>query len=81
MTQLETDGAGSDLEAKELKEQIIGVLKLSHDSMKHLTTLCTGSLLLMIALMDKLSANSREWRGLIGVALVCFLFSIICAMS
>jgi len=54
-------------------------LKLRFELFKHLTTLSTGSLLLMLVLLEKLF-KTPEWKGLIVVAFISFLYSIICSL-
>ena len=49
--------------------------KLQYDIYKHLTTLSTGSILLLITFLDKLFAQP-VWKGLVIVAL-CSLFASI----
>lgn len=49
--------------------------KLQYDIYKHLTTLSTGSILLLITFLDKLFAQP-VWKGLVVVAL-CSLFASI----
>lgn len=54
--------------------------KLYFDSMKHLTTLNTGSVLLLVTFMEKFFNNPR-WKSLIAVSLVSFVISILCSVS
>lgn len=54
--------------------------KLFFDSMKHLTTLNTGSILLLVTFLEKLFSNPR-WKALIAVSLICFVISIVCSVS
>lgn len=54
--------------------------KLYFDSMKHLTTLNTGSILLLVTFLEKLFNNPR-WRALIAVSLISFVISILCSVS
>jgi hypothetical protein len=56
--------------------------KLLYDSVKHLTTLSTGSILLLIALLEKVftSARGREWEFLIAVCFVCFTASMVASV-
>ena len=44
--------------------------------LKHLTTLNTGSILLIVTFLDKLFKNP-EWTLFIGIALVAFIISIL----
>jgi hypothetical protein len=53
--------------------------KLAHDYFKHLTTLSTGSILLIATFLDKLFAQP-EWKFFVGIAIVAFLISIICSI-
>jgi hypothetical protein len=50
--------------------------KLHFDAFKHLTTLSTGAILILIALLEKLFVNP-QWKILIGVSLVAFILSIL----
>jgi hypothetical protein len=51
--------------------------KLLHDTMKQLITISSGSILIMIALLEKLF-NSPRWKFLVAVAFLGFL---ICTIS
>lgn len=42
--------------------------KLLFDSSKHLTTLCTGSMLVLIAFLEKIFKGSLHWKALV---LIC----------
>ncbi len=68
-------------ETKLLEENIVELMRLSFDSIKHLTTLSTGALILMVAFLEKLFAKDQEWKALIGVGLICFTVTTITAMS
>jgi len=50
--------------------------KLQYDIYKHLTTLSTGSILLLITFLEKLF-NKPIWKGLVVVALCCLILSIL----
>lgn len=52
--------------------------KLRYDAMKHLTTLSTGSILLIVTFLEKLFATPK-WKALIALALISFILSIITA--
>lgn len=52
--------------------------KLLYDAFKHLTTLSTGSILLLATFLEKFFKNP-EWPALIAVALVGFIVSIVSA--
>jgi len=59
----------------------IEIYKIEFDYLKHLTTICTGSILLIIAFLEKLF-TSPQWKPLIAFALVAFLIAIaLCAFS
>jgi hypothetical protein len=68
-------------ERKSLVNTTIDVYKLSFEAMKHLTTLSVGSILLMVTFLEKLFNPNREWTGLIGFSLICFVASIVSAMA
>ena len=50
--------------------------KLHFDSFKHLTTLSTGAILILVALLEKLFTNP-QWKILVGFSLVSFILSIL----
>lgn len=50
--------------------------KLQYDIYKHLTTLSTASILLLVTFLEKLFAKPA-WKGLVLVALISLLASII----
>lgn len=50
--------------------------KLLYDTTKHLTTLCTGSLLLLVTFLEKLF-SSPLWKPLVAAAFVCLFLSLI----
>ncbi len=51
-------------------------VKMVFDHTKHLTTLSTGSILMIIAFYKELSSN-HVWTYMVGVGLVAFIFSIL----
>jgi hypothetical protein len=53
--------------------------KLKYDIYKHLTTLNTGSILLLVTFLEKLFQRPL-WKGLVIVALFLFVFSIVTAL-
>lgn len=53
--------------------------KLRYDTYKHLTTLSTGSILLLVTFLEKLF-NKPLWKGLVVVALCLFLTSILASL-
>lgn len=53
--------------------------KLLHDTMKQLITISSGSILIMIALLEKLF-NAPQWKFLVAVAFVSFLICIIASL-
>jgi hypothetical protein len=68
-------------ELKFFKTASIDINKLTFEAMKHLTTLSAGSIVLMVTFLEKLFNTSREWIGLVGVALIAFVLSILFAVS
>jgi hypothetical protein len=50
--------------------------KLLFDVFKHLTTLSTGSILVMIALLEKLFKENVHWKQLVLVSFAAFIISI-----
>ena len=55
--------------------------KLSFESMKHVTTLTTSSLVLLVAFLEKLFKDQRNWKPLVVVTFASFIVSIICSVS
>lgn len=55
--------------------------KLHHDWLKHLTTLCTGSILVISALSGSIFASTSEspvlWKWLIPLSLVLLLLAAV----
>ena len=59
----------------------IEIYKLEFEYLKYITTICTGSVLVVITFLEKLFQNP-EWKAAIAVSLCSFLLSIIiCAFS
>ncbi len=59
----------------------IEVYKIEFEYLKHLTTISTGSILLIVAFLEKIFKNP-ESKFLIAISLCCFLGSIsLCAFS
>ncbi len=57
------------------------IYKFEFEFLKHLTTICTGSILLIVAFLEKLF-KQPEWKALVAVALCFFVASItLCAFS
>ena len=54
--------------------------KLLYDSLKHLTTLSTGSILLLVTFLKEFFTKDREWEPLVAVSLCGFTLSIIGAV-
>lgn len=53
--------------------------KLWFELCKHLTTLGTGSILLVMALTERLF-TSREWKGLVVVAVIAFFICVVSSL-
>jgi hypothetical protein len=47
-------------------------LRLNYDTFKHLTTLSTGSILILVTFLEKLFLNPH-WKILVAMAFVCFI--------
>jgi len=59
----------------------IEIYKLEFEYLKHLTTISTGSILLLVAFLDKIFTQAK-CKSAIAVSLISFLLSIIlCAIS
>jgi len=57
------------------KENINDARKMEYDSFKHLTTLCTGTLLLLAGFLDKLFSDP-QWLALVTAVFICLMLSI-----
>ena len=51
-------------------------LKLHYDFYKHLTTLCTGSILILVTFLEKVFENPK-WKALVIAAFAFFVLCII----
>ncbi|MDQ3816328.1 MAG: hypothetical protein M3362_01395 [Acidobacteriota bacterium] len=69
------ESSSGEVEQKATQES----LKLRYDIYKHLTTLCTGSILLLISFLDKIFAKP-VWKGFVIAALCLFLLSILASL-
>ena len=59
----------------------IEIYKIEFEYLKHLTTICTGSILLIVAFLEKLF-NQPQWKPAVAIALCCFVVSIsLCTIS
>lgn len=50
------------------------------DYLKHISSLCTGSILLIMAFLEKLFKNP-EWKFCIAISIVSFLISVIASVA
>jgi len=66
-------------ESYKLQKEDVEAFKLIFDYLKHLTTLSSGSILLVVTLAEKFFANS-PFRGVLFLALVSFGWSILTAL-
>jgi hypothetical protein len=55
-------------------------LKVTYDYTKHLTTLSTGSIVLIVTFAEKF-AKDAYWRWLLPMSLCCLLGSLLCALA
>src|ERR1700742_2087223 len=55
--------------------------KLFFESMKHITTLTTSSLVLLVTFLEKIFKDNRHWQGLVAITFASFIVSIICSVS
>ena len=62
---------------KNVEERILESLKLDHDTFKHLTTISTGSILILATFVEKFFQNP-EWKELIAFT---FLSLMICTYT
>ena|SRR6266853_5873616 len=60
----------------EVPESVREGFRLYHDTFKHLTTLSTGSILILVTFLDKL-VKSPHWHALVPVSVLGFLFSVV----
>jgi len=63
----------------ETTPQLEGVKQL-HDSLKHLTTLTTGSIVVTVTFLEKLFINP-EWKTMVVVSMLSFLASLFCSVT
>jgi hypothetical protein len=54
-------------------------MKLFYDLFKHMTTVCTGSILILITFLEKLFSNP-VWKSLVGYAFGGFILSILTSL-
>lgn len=54
--------------------------KLVYDFFKHITTLDTGAILLLVGLLEKLFKEPK-WRPLVGLAIILFLTSLVSCLA
>ena len=57
----------------------IEMYKIEIDYLKNLNSLCTGSILIIIAFLEKLFMQP-QWKILIAISLCCFVFSILSSL-
>jgi hypothetical protein len=62
-----------------MNEVKIKEIELLHDYLKHLTTLSTGSILLIVAFLEKLFPDP-VWKFLVAIALLGFTIVIILSL-
>jgi hypothetical protein len=53
--------------------------ELQLDYLKHLTTLSTGSILIIVTFLEKLF-KQPQWKFLVPVSLSCFLFTVLTSL-
>jgi len=59
----------------------IEIYKIEFEYLKHLSTISTGSILLIVAFLEKLFIQP-EWKPAVAIALCCFVVSItLCAFA
>jgi hypothetical protein len=54
--------------------------RLFHDSFKHLTTLSTGSILILVTFLDKV-VKSPHWHALVPISVLGFLVSVVTSVA
>lgn len=55
-------------------------LKLWYDTMKHLTTICTGTLVLLVSFVEKIFRENTKWKFLFPIVLMLLLLSVLSAL-
>jgi hypothetical protein len=55
-------------------------LRSWYDAMKHLSTLCTGTLVLLVSFVEKIFPPAPKWKLLFPVVLVFLLISVFTAL-
>lgn len=61
------------------KDYLLKRVELATSYIKHISTISTGSIFLLVTLLDKLFKNP-EWKALVGVSLVGFMLTIVCGV-
>jgi uncharacterized membrane protein YidH (DUF202 family) len=64
---------------RELHADRVERMKLMYDLSKHITTLSTGTLLLMAGLFDKVF-KLPVWTPLAGASVLCFALCVVCCV-
>ena len=64
----------------DIEKQLQESAKIAFDYFKHLTTLSTGSIVLLGTLMDRL-IESPSWKPLIYVSFTAFLITVLASVS
>ena len=59
----------------------IEIYKIEFEYLKHLTTVCTGSILLLITFLEKIFSQP-EWKPAVAISLCCFILAIsLCSLA
>jgi len=61
------------------KDYLLKRVELATNYIKHISTISTGSIFLLVTLLDTLFSNP-EWKALVGVSLVGFMLTIVCGV-
>ncbi len=61
------------------KDYLLKRVELATNYIKHISTISTGSIFLLVTLLDTLF-NNPEWKALVGVSLVGFMLTIVCGV-
>jgi len=63
-----------------LRERVVEYHKMFHDYMKHVATLSTGCILIIIAFLEKLSTEP-DATGAVVLAIISFVISIVSSVA
>src|SRR5947208_15344962 len=78
---MNTDAKTDPMTDEQIAQLVIESNKLHFEAMKHLTTLSTGSILLMVTFIEKILRGNEEGHKLVKAAFIPFILSILLSFS